>query len=69
MTKCQIELCKKLKSSFLFCETTNRYSANICKHLGFTPIAEYPYKSLAEELNCADLSQLDDFFIVWGIPI
>ncbi|HEY4255495.1 MAG TPA: GNAT family N-acetyltransferase [Chlamydiales bacterium] len=69
MAKHQIELCKQLKSPFLFCETTNRNSAHICKQLGFISIAEYSYKSLADELSCRDLNKLDDFFTIWRTNI
>lgn len=69
MMKQQMELSKKLNRSFLFCETTNRYSAEICRKLGFTEIASYPYKTLASELHSQDLLKINDSFTVWGAKI
>jgi GNAT superfamily N-acetyltransferase len=65
MRERQISLCKDNKMKSLFCETTNRYSAATVESFGFTKIAQYPYETLAKELEHPDLSTLDDCFTVW----
>ncbi len=69
MIERQIELCKELKQTTLFCETTNRYSAAIMEHFYFTQVIKYSYKELAEDLGCSDLAQIDDSFGVWCLLI
>lgn len=61
----QIALCRENKMTTLFCETTNRFSAATVERFHFTKIAQYPYKELAQELDYADLSKLNDSFTVW----
>ena len=65
----QIQLCRELNQTTFFCETTSRYSSAIVNALGFTRIAQYPYKQLAEELACGDLEALADSFSVWVLKI
>src|SRR5574342_676543 len=54
----QITLCKEHKITTLFCETTDSFSAATVQPFNFTKIAEYPYKDLAVELECPELSKL-----------
>lgn len=61
----QIALCQELGMTALFCETTNRYSAETVRQFGFTQLAQYPYEALADELGHSDLSTLKDSFTVW----
>lgn len=65
----QIEICRENNASTLFCETTNRFSAATLQTFGFTKIKEYPYSKLADDLDYAQLSNLDDSFTVWCLRI
>ncbi len=65
LTSRQIDLLENHKATTLFCETTNKYSANIVKELGFIKVAEFPYSQLAEELDYSKLNKIDDSFSVW----
>lgn len=69
MTERQITLAKSKGMTTLFCETTNRYSAAIIGQLGFVKVAEYPYKTLARELDHSELSKMDDSFTIWCLRV
>lgn len=58
-----VEECKKLGAKVIYCETTNRYSANLMEN--FELIREFPYSSLAVKFNAPKLSELDDSFSIW----
>lgn len=51
LTHNQIQLCKEIGATSLFCETTNKLSAMIMHKLGFQKIAEFSYPALALELK------------------
>lgn len=61
----QINICQKNNASWLFCETTNAFSEKTVREQGFTQLASFTYKLLAEELNCEELEKLDGSFSVW----
>ncbi len=65
----QIELCKEIGATSLFCETTNKLSAVIMNKLGFTKIADFSYSTLALELQIPALENLNDSFSVWYLKI
>ena len=65
----QIQLCKEIGATSLFCETTNKLSSMIMNKLGFTKIAEFSYPALALELEIPALEKFDDSFSVWYLKI
>jgi GNAT superfamily N-acetyltransferase len=69
LTHKQIQLCKEIGATSLFCETTNKLSAMIMDRLGFTKIAEFSYSTLALELKMPVLEKLNDSFSVWCLKI
>lgn len=69
LTRKQIQLCKEIGATSLFCETTNKLSARIMKKLGFTKIAKFSYPTLAHHLELPALKKLDDAFTIWCLKI
>lgn len=70
LERAQIDLCRALGKTTLFCETTNRHSAQIMEKSGFEVVAKFPYAQLAEELGHPELKGLNgDAFTVWCLKI
>jgi pimeloyl-ACP methyl ester carboxylesterase/GNAT superfamily N-acetyltransferase len=65
----QITLCRQNNIKFLFCETTNHFSAAIMENYKFTLIAQHRYSELGEELQHSNLSNLDDCFTIWCLKM
>ncbi len=65
----QIQLLREKGATVIFCETTNKISANIINEMKFQKIVEYSYSSLASELQCAPLKEIDDSFTVWCLKL
>ena len=69
MRERQIQVCREHGASFLFCETTNRYSAATVEQCGFVRLAQFQYALLAEMFNHPPLASIEDQFTVWCLRI